>query len=206
MKHLKLEQLNQAVSSMEYHSLLQEYAATGKTSGPIQSENLIQYTKLNAARSRRIFKRWMPQPELLKALNSIQEPMLWLCITETWCGDAAFYLPMFQKLKETSLRVELWCVLREANPQLMDAFLTNGARSIPKLIVLRKANLEVLAVWGPRTQAANEHRAALLNAALEPIDIAEGMQRWYLIDQGQSFQQEFTRVLTDISTMLQNQH
>ncbi len=205
MKYLKSEFLNQAMTAPQYQRLVQDCAATGKTTGAIQSEALIQYTKLNAARSRRIYKRWAPQPELLNALQSIQEPMLGLCITEAWCGDAAYYIPMLQKLAETSDGLELNFALRDAKPELMDAFLTNGARSIPKFILLRKVNLEVLGVWGPRTQKAADYRATLVSQGIEAKDIAVGMQRWYLQDMGQSFQQEFTDFLVNISKAVHNQ-
>lgn len=198
MKYLKSELLKQAMTSSEYRKLVQDCIANGKTTGAVQSQALIHYTKLNAARSRRIYKQWTPQSHLLDALMSINEPMLWLCITEAWCGDAAYYIPMLQKLEEASDKIELHLLLRDANPRLMDAFLTNGAKSIPKLILLRRASLEVLGVWGPRTQKAMEYRTQLVGQGLEPTDIAEGMQRWYLQDMGKSFDQEFAHFLASI--------
>ena len=44
--------------------------------------------------------------------------------------------------KESGENIELKIVLRDENEELMNEFLTNGSRSIPKLIVLDE-NLEV---------------------------------------------------------------
>ena len=38
----------------------------------------------------------------------------------------------------------------------MDHYLTNGGRSIPKLVVLRAADLTELTTWGPRPAEAQE--------------------------------------------------
>ena len=82
--------------------------------------------------------------------------MTWLVITESWCGDASPSLPVMNKIAELSSHLELRIVLRDEHPELMDVFLTNGARSIPKLIVLDGNTNDVLGEWGPRSPKATE--------------------------------------------------
>lgn len=65
-------------------------------------------------------------------------------ITEGWCGDAAQILPFINKISELNEKIELKLVLRDQHPEVMDEFLTDGSRSIPKVVVLNKENLDVL--------------------------------------------------------------
>ena len=48
--------IEKAMTFDEYDSLIDRVVAEGKTTGPNQSEELAQYTKLNQARMRRLFK------------------------------------------------------------------------------------------------------------------------------------------------------
>ena len=52
------------------------------------------------------------------------------------CGDAAHVLPVLNKFAENDTTITLSILLRDDNEELMDRFLTNGTRSIPKLIIL----------------------------------------------------------------------
>lgn len=51
--------------------------------------------------------------------------------------------------------VEVRCVYRDENLDLMDRYLTNGGRSIPKYIILSQDG-EVLGDWGPRSEKVQE--------------------------------------------------
>lgn len=143
------EALNKSYSSEEYHALLLNYAAEGKTTGE-QKEDLIHYTKLNAQRSKRIAKTAVLMPELVEKIKTLPK-QTWLLITESWCGDAANSVPLLAKLAELNLALDLRIVLRDENLSLMDQFLTKGGRSIPKLIALDE-ELNVQFDWGPRPQ------------------------------------------------------
>ena len=55
-----------------------------------------------------------------------------LVITEDWCGDALYNVPVFAKLVEGNPNVEMRVFLRDKNPDLMDQYLNQGIyRSIP---------------------------------------------------------------------------
>jgi hypothetical protein len=205
MKHISRAQVDRAMAPQAYNQLVQQCAKDGGTTGPVESPELIAYTKLNAARMRRLYKHWNPGTELVQSLKELKTPMYWICLTEAWCGDAAFYIPMLHKLTETVSHIELAFLLRDQNLELMDAFLTRGGRSIPKLILIQKENLKVLGSWGPRTQLAMEWRTRSLEQGLNGKELAEGLQRWYLEDEGRSFQQEFSVFLGTIKGMLSNQ-
>ncbi|MEG0473400.1 MAG: thioredoxin family protein, partial [Solibacillus sp.] len=86
-----------------------------------------------------------------------------LAITEDWCGDAMLNNPIIRKIAEAA-NVEIRTVLRDADTDLIDRYLTNGGRAIPIYILLNEAG-EVLGQWGPRApelqQFVMENRAQL---------------------------------------------
>jgi len=87
--------------------------------------------------------------------------------------------------------------LRDENLELTDQYLTNDARSIPKLIALDAETLEEIGTWGPRPKAAMDLFVELKHENLEKPAIMEKIQRWYLADKERSIQTEFENLLTE---------
>jgi len=78
-----------------------------------------------------------------------------LVFTETWCGDAAHALPFFNEWA-IATKIPLRIVFRDEHPELMDQFLTDGGRSIPKWVRLND-HFEAVTNWGPRPSELTEH-------------------------------------------------
>ena len=108
-------------------------------------------------------------------------------ITESWCGDAAHIMPVIEKVVQLSSNISYKIVLRDSNEALINAFLTNGGKSIPKLIMIDDVTKEVLNTFGPRpnvaTKMVNDYKAEF--GKLTP-EFKEALQRWYNKDKGQS--------------------
>lgn len=196
------ELINSAMNYQEYIDLLMGLFEEGKTTGENQSEELLDYAKMNLQRMKRLQKTVLIETELSAALNAEHTPeMIWLVITEGWCGDAAQNLPLLNKLAELSKKLQLQLILRDENPAVMDQFLTNGGRSIPKLIALNAENLCVLGTWGPRPKAAQllieEFKEK--NPAAPYSELATVLQLWYARDKTQSQQSELIECLKNWS-------
>ncbi len=178
------------MSYAEYRQLLDELFRAGKTTGETQNEDMRRYAELNIARMNKWDKHFQPENDVAAAIETIEKPEIWLVITEGWCGDAAHALPVMAKLAELSGKVEMKIVLRDEHLDLMDLYLTNGARGIPKLIRLDAATFEVIQVWGPRPEAA----AALVKnakvAGQSKEDFIAALQIWYARDRGKSVARE----------------
>ena len=157
-------------------------AKEGTTTGP-QKPSYVEYTKLSAARMRRWEKTYKPSQNTLDNIASrTSEKEQWLVFSETWCGDAAHNLPFIAKWAEHA-GVDMRIILRDENTELMDEFLTNGGRSIPKLVRLNE-NFEVLGTWGPRPTPLMEEYAKWKSPAgirLQGVDAV----RSGLVQQGQ---------------------
>ena len=154
MEDIINKSLNTARSYEEYKSLVLELIKEGKSTGPVQNESRVNYTKLNNQRMKRLDKQTRLSEEAVNAAEKIDKDFTWLVLTESWCGDAAQTLPVMNKFSEANKNIDLKVVLRDENDELMNRFLTDGNKSIPKLIVIDNESKKVVSSWGPRTEIA----------------------------------------------------
>ncbi len=189
--------IEKAMTYDEYIGLVDDLLEQGKTTGPDQSEELFNYGKLNRHRMKRLEKTVSLRESLVKSARNVKRKMIWLIITEGWCGDAAQNVPVIEKIAAESAEIETRYILRDENLELMDKHLTNGGRSIPVLIVLDAETLEELGTWGPRPQAAKDYFLEMRESGMEKAEISEKIQRWYLKDKEQTIQKEFEGLLSE---------
>lgn len=72
------------------------------------------------------------KPEDKAALAKLGKKLKVMVITEDWCGDALYNVPVLFKMVEGNQDVEVRVFLRDKNPDLMDQYLNKGMfRSIP---------------------------------------------------------------------------
>jgi len=188
--------IEKSISYKEYINQVEELVNLNKTSGENQSIELSEYTKLNLRRMNRLNKTNVLNEEIHSVLKECKTPMIWLVLTEAWCGDAAQNIPYINLLADNSENIELGLLYRNENLELMDAFLTNGGRSIPKLIALNKETNELIGSWGPRPQEAQERMKVLSQTPeLKKEEIITEIQIWYARDKNQSIQKEFLDLL-----------
>ena len=164
------------------------------------SEEILNYTKMNISRMNRGAKTCKITSELSEVIQSISQKQIWLVITEGWCGDAAQIVPVFVKMAELNPNIELKFVLRDENPDLMDAYLYKETRSIPKLIMLKADSLEELDNWGPRpTYAQQMTEDYKKNPTGTYMEYAQQLHKWYAKDKYQSVQQELLELIKQLS-------
>ncbi|MBK7708139.1 MAG: thioredoxin family protein [Acidobacteria bacterium] len=178
-----------------YANLLDRLLAEGKTTGPNQSDAMLDYAKLNIRRMKRVEKTTVLGESILASVRENRLKMIWLIITEGWCGDAAQSIPVIERIAAAAENIETRYVLRDENLGLMDAYLTNGARSIPKLIALDAETLAELGTWGPRPRAAMDYFLEMKSIGLDKSEMMEKLQRWYNEDRNQAIQNEFQQLL-----------
>ncbi len=82
----------------------------------------------------------------------------------------------------------------------MDQYLTNGARAIPKLIVLDAETLEVLDTWGSRPQPAQKLFDDMKKDGVEKTEILETIQHWYNDDHSRTLQAEFVELIGKVES------
>ncbi|MBP6004223.1 MAG: thioredoxin family protein [Pyrinomonadaceae bacterium] len=181
----------------EYLAMVDGLLAEGKTTGPVQSEEKTRFTALNRQRMKRLEKTFMPDNAANEAVAALNVDWIWLVITEGWCGDAAQNLPVIEKIAAANDGIRTRYVLRDENLELMDQFLTNGARSIPVLIGVDAKSYKVLGSWHSRPAKGQEYFLDLKAQGLTKPEIDEKMQRWYNEDKGRSLQAEFVELTSN---------
>ena len=196
--------IENSMTFAEYLKMIDDLLAEGKTTGENQSEAMFNYGKLNRQRMKRLEKTVELNDALKEKAQNINRKMIWLIITEGWCGDAAQNIPTLEKIAAESANIETRYVLRDENLELMDKYLTYNARSIPKLIVLDAGTFAELGSWGPRPQAAMDYFFEMKHKGLEKQQMMENLQRWYNSDKEQSLQAEFETLLEQWAARKEN--
>jgi len=194
MIQLIKDSVAKAMDYSQYNALFAELVAAGKTTGE-ETQEKIDYTKLNYSRTKRLDKTAKISEAAKAVFKNIENKQIWLVISEPWCGDAAQSLPFLNKLAELSENIELKIVLRDDNLELMDQYLTNGGRSIPKLIILDE-DLNEIQQWGPRSEAATKLVTDYLAEHGKVDDtLKENLQVWYNQDKGVSIVNDLLKVV-----------
>jgi len=189
--------IENAYNYQEYRELIDNLLEQNKTTGENHSESMLHYTKMNVHRMNRLDKRVELKDEIIEALENMDRPIVWLILTEGWCGDTAQILPVIQKIADRTKKIQTRYILRDKNLDIMDQFLTNGrSRSIPKLICLDSTTLEVLGDWGPRPEKAQKLYTEMRNNdEYSYQETAEKLHKWYADDKTESIQNEFVPLI-----------
>lgn len=196
------ELFEKGYSYEEYRALINKLYESGKTTGTDHSEAMLDYTKMNIQRMNRLDKTIEINEEIRTDLATIPDQLNWLVLTEAWCGDAAQNIPILSKMANASSKIHLRFLLRDENLDVMDKYLTNGGRAIPKLIILDQYFNEI-ASWGPRpSEVQNMVLENKRTANLPYSEFAKVVQKWYAKDKGETLQREMMEILQRISCLL----
>ena len=186
----------------EYKTFFEELVKQGATSGLNQSDRLIEYTKLNLSRSKRVEKKFNPLRETRAFFKNFNKAIKLKIITEPWCGDAAQIVPALAAIAELSDKIETEIVLRDENEELMSQHLTNGAKAIPVAIIIDAETNETLGHWGPRPAVAQQmvmdYKAKPENERPKFDEFVQEMQQWYNKDQTASIQKDLIQKLAEL--------
>lgn len=187
------ELIQDSLTYTQYRSLITDLLEQGKTTGDDHSEDMLDYTRMNVRRMKRWDKTAAVSAELQEKIQNVTTPQVWLVLTEAWCGDAAQNIPFIVHAASYNPLVEIRFILRDEHPEVMDAYLTNGGRSIPKLVALQKDALKELFVWGPRPQVLQQKYLAYIenSEGVSLNDFVESMHLWYAKDKNSSIDAEF---------------
>ena len=194
--------MSRSFTYSEYKTFFEELVMQGSTAGSNQSDRLIQYTKLNLSRSKRVDKNFKPLKETSDFFKDFNREIKLKIITEPWCGDAAQIVPALAGLAELSEKIETEIVLRDENEELMNQHLTNGGKAIPVAIIIDAKNNETLGHWGPRPVVAQQmvmdYKAKPENERPKFDDFVQEMQQWYNKDKTASIQNEVIQKLYEL--------
>lgn len=199
MQDIIKESIRKSYSYQDYRNKISELLLEGKSSGNEQSEALTKYSELNKTRMNRLDKTIEITADFTEQLRQLKGNYIWLVLAEGWCGDAAQIVPVIHKMALQSPAIDLKLVFRDENEDLMNQFLTNGTKGIPKLIVVDKNSLEVLGDFGPRPTGAQQFMIDYKATHGKIDETAKAdLQLWYFHDKGLAIQKEIMDVMQSI--------
>ncbi len=180
-----------------YLDLMTLQAAVDLAGLSAEEAQKVEFTKLNLHRSERMGRTWKPGEALAERVVSIEADQLWMVLTEPWCGDSAQCLPVIAALAQLNSAVDLRIVLRDENLPIMDQFLTDGKRSIPRLVIF-DTSYRIMGQWGPRPAEAQSVFDAARSSGLEKPQILEKLHLWYGRDRHRALESEFTELMDEV--------
>jgi thioredoxin-like negative regulator of GroEL len=187
--------ITQGISYQQYYQSIVKMVDDNTTSGAEITQERIELTKLNMHRMKRINEAsYHIEPMELSSKIAVA------ILTEAWCGDSAQNVPWLEHfLNACNPKVESYYFFRDEHPDLMNQFLTNGSRSIPKCIFFDESTGNVLGTWGPRpTEIKNwlaDFRAA--NPEISKHDWEIELHKYYTKNKGAA-------ILSDLKELISN--
>jgi hypothetical protein len=189
---VKSDYRNYLEKGIRYHQYKQEMAADLALNNDLK---IREYINLNQRRMHRVEKTYTPSVEIITQVKSLKHRVYWLVLTEHWCGDASQSLPVLNRLAQLSEgKIEMKLVYRDQEDALMKVYLTNGTRSIPKLIQLDE-HLNVTGIWGPRPNPAQKLVKELKANPATASTYANDLHLWYAKDKQQHLEKEIALLL-----------
>jgi hypothetical protein len=187
-----------ALSYSEYRELVDNLVTGGKTTGNNQSDKLLEFTKLNIQRMSRIDKTVQLNTDSIDKFKSQSHPMNLLLIGDAWCGDCAQVIPVVNKIVESSEGIlKLRIISRDTYPDLIEKHHSNGAKAIPKVLIMCNETGDLLCTWGPRPKPAQEIMLNWKNNkdTITWDDFEKELHLWYARDKGQTIINEFIELM-----------
>lgn len=161
---------------------------------PYNNPAYIDYTKLNWSRTNRWLKQAIISDRLSNEVLKISSPQNWIIITEPWCGDAAHSVPILHRIAELNPLITVDYQLRDSEPFLINAYMTYGGKSIPKLIIRNEEGID-LATWGPRPENCQAIYSKLTEDKADFETVKITLQKWYNEFASTELQDEITELL-----------
>jgi thiol-disulfide isomerase/thioredoxin len=195
--------IESGLSYPQYRELIAELLVQGKVTGAKQSPARLEFTQLNIQRMNRLDKTTALQAGLAMKAASLQQKQTWVLLAEGWCGDCAQIVPVIAKVAFAGNgKIDLRIINPADHPEVMNAYTTNGALSVPKMIVLDE-NQNEIAVWGPRPNMAQQIMLNWKNSEnrISWDDFEKELHTWYAKDRTQSIQEELAALASWHSSM-----
>lgn len=183
------------MNTLEYLGLLEDESRRIPTIDmDARSRNRMARLPINQQRTARILRTHSVPDDLRSRIGALTVPQFWMILTEPWCADSAQCIPYFVKFAECNERIQLCFLLRDQNPTVMDRYLTDGSRGIPKIVAFNVHGNEIFR-WGPRPREGQELFQKGKAEGLPKEQTLERLHLWYGRNRGEAITAEFEALL-----------
>lgn len=185
---------SKSISYNEYDELFERLNNEKRTTGIEQNENLINYIQLNWQRNKRVKKKIIPSDDVIQRINTNQTKSTIFVITEPWCGDSVFSLTPLGNIQQAGGDIDIRVILRDQEEDVINNYLTNGSKSIPKMILFRGKH--EVTTWGPRPKELSELIMKFKSTeGFTKEELAKKIQLWYNKDKGEQVFYELEKMI-----------
>jgi len=205
MEHIPIMDLTAAFTYAQFRQMADQELERGAPADHPGAQALLAYTRQNVQRMKRWDRVLSLEAQVIEKMQLLPRKVLLLTLVESWCGDVSQVVPVIEKMAQAAPeRLTHRLLFRDQHLHIMDAFLTQGARSIPKVIFIDPSDRRVLGSWGPRP---SEAQAMVMDpkateAQLPDAERAEfrrktieAIHAWYARDKGRRTALECTNAL-----------
>jgi hypothetical protein len=182
--------LNNTRTYLQYVEEIKTLLEQGKSTGNVQTDEYLEYSKINLHRMQRLDKTVELTDKFKSLLDKIPGRYYLIIISEGWCGDSAQLLPLFGAIERYNPKFQVKIFLRDEHPDVMDQYLTNGSRSIPKVICVAADSLDEHFTWGPRPAELQSQVLPMIRNSAPKSEKSIFIQKWYNDDKTLSTQKE----------------
>lgn len=180
-------------AGLDYESYKQKIDAIVATANPdvldaLENERL-GFTKLNQHRINRVDKTYEPSSMLKELMAKITNHQVWMILTAVWCGDSAQNVPAIVKIASLNPLVEVKLLERDENLEIMDQFLSNGSRSIPKVVAFDEEG-RIVFEWGSRPAEVQQIVTDLKGQGIAKQVWEEKLHLWYARNRSKALEAE----------------
>jgi Thioredoxin len=185
--------LGETLSFDDYLALTEHILANPAPQGAYANEKTLRYTRSNLERMQKVLNQMVLHQKLYNQLGSLHEKWIWLVLSEPWCGDASWGVPVLYLIARATENIDFRILLRDSHPNIMAAYKTNDSESIPKMVCLKADGLKELGTWGPRPGALQQLVMQWKNTpGLDYKESVRMLHDWYAADKGNQIQEEMT--------------
>ncbi|MFZ9846935.1 MAG: thioredoxin family protein [Flavobacteriales bacterium] len=194
--------LKESHTYVAYRKIISNLISCDKTTGLVQTEDLLKATKQNVERMNKIDLSLHISKSQKEEIKHLKRKIICLVIAEAWSYDCAELLPIIQKVSDASEgTIDIKIVFRDEYPALIAAFDTNGTHSIPKVIAIDAQSMQVLCLWGPRPRFIQD---MVLKWKKEQVKVdwstlQENLLLSYQSDNGKNILEELIGLVNSIS-------
>ncbi len=161
--------------------------------GPVERRTRF-YSKYNLDRQLLVAEQWRMSSSFREAILGLQGPQTWMFLTDDWCVDSAYSLPLLREAASLREDVTFHILLKDDNLDILDRYLTNGSRSIPKLVAFDEEG-DPRMIWGPQPDAIRIIRRDLMDGGAEGSVVSSTTVDWYAQEGWLEVERELTELM-----------
>jgi len=157
----------------------------------------LDYSQKNVERMRDVYERTAVEDHLRDAIKGLGPEIRLLVLSGDWCGDCVANVPPIARLADLNLKIQYRILDRDRHDDLMQEFLTNGARSVPKVVVA-SGDMAKVATWGARPAECqaimDQNKGKLPKEEIVPM-----IRAWYEKDNGRTLLKEIWALISGLT-------